>query len=736
MAHTRDSQLLQVPFRLVVLAAILCVAFAVPVQQSHADDVSPRLTAWSAPETRAPAKWVDDLRPIKASDWSYDRAAHLLERAGFSGTPEEIERLAAMTPSQAVDYLVDYEAIPEEFTPYDSPPIWGEEMETGLDRHMEFLEALEFAQTSGEFYGIKVDESAEYPYQEIAKIAAFKLFSSHSEWARMAEWWANRMVETPRPLEEKMTLFWHGHFANQINKTEDHRVLFNQNLTFRRLATTNFRKMLVAVSQDPSMLIYLDNRRNTKEDSNENYAREIMELFALGVGNYTEMDIKEVGRAFTGWRNEGLRFINDPTLHDEGQKTIFGKTGNWDGYDAIDLILEEEVCAEWMAGKIHRFFVRQDMSPELKTELAAVFRDNNYEMKPLLKTIFLSRDFYSKASVGTQIKSPVQYYISACRRLGLDELPGTPVYNSSMAGLGQSLGNPPNVKGWDGGRMWINPSTLLQRANMMQALLATRDDSAPSGSSGPSLYSREAMMDMGSSNKGPAGEWKISNTVQGQTNETTMSIVEKDGEYTGTMDLGGPQPLSEVTFEKGELSFKAEVAGTPFEFSGTVNGDSLDGKIVIAGMEIETTGTRSSDTPAEVADMPADAGEEEESETVAEAPGTAMLNASPDYDINRAAMDGIRMGYELVKPIPTTPAELDIAAMAKTAGVETADDAVDYFVHRFLRVKLDESDRQLTISYMKELSGGEQIDYDSPDVENHLRELLHAIMSMPEFQLS
>jgi len=243
-------------------------------------------------------------------------------------------------------------------------------------------------------------------------------------------------------------------------------------------------------------------------------------------------------------------------------------------------------------------------------------------------------------------------------------------------------------------------------------------------------------MDMGSSNKGPAGEWTITNTVQGQTQETTMSIVEKDGEYTGTIDLGGPQPLSEVTFEKGELSFKAEVAGTPFEFSGTVNGDSLDGKLVIAGMEIVTTGTRLSETPGEVADMPADAAEEEESETVAEAPGTAMLNASPDYDINRAAMDGIRMGYELVKPIPTTPAELDIAAMAKTAGVESADDAVDYFVHRFLRVKLDESDRQLTIAYMKELSGGEQIDYDSPDVENHLRELLHAIMSMPEFQLS
>jgi hypothetical protein len=241
------------------------------------------------------------------------------------------------------------------------------------------------------------------------------------------------------------------------------------------------------------------------------------------------------------------------------------------------------------------------------------------------------------------------------------------------------------------------------------------------------------------STKGPAGVWTITNTVQGQTQETTMSIVEKDGEYTGTMDLGGPQPLSEVVYENGQLSFKADVAGTPFEYEGTIKGDSLEGKIIFEsmGMEIPTNGTRTSETPGEDAVMLADAGEEdEESETVAEAPGTAMLNASPDYDINRAAIDGIRMGYELVKPIPTTPAELDIAAMAKSAGVRTVDDAVDFFIHRFLRVKLEESDRQLTIAYMKKLSGGEQINYESPDVENHLRELLHTIMSMPEFQLS
>ena len=247
------------------------------------------------------------------------------------------------------------------------------------------------------------------------------------------------------------------------------------------------------------------------------------------------------------------------------------------------------------------------------------------------------------------------------------------------------------------------------------------------------------MMNMSSSNKGPAGAWTISNTVAGQTNITTMRIVEEDGEFTGTMDLGGEQALSKVAYEKGELSFTAAYLGSTVDFTFAVNGDSLDGKVFIAsaGMEIVTTGTRLSETPGEDTDTPAEAGEEEESESAPElSPATEALFASQDYDLYAAVGVGLRIGYERIKPIPTTPAELDITEMAKSAGIETAEDAVDYFIHRFLRVKLDETDRQLTIAYMKDLTGGEKIDYESPDVENHLRELIHAIMSMPEFQLS
>ena len=243
-------------------------------------------------------------------------------------------------------------------------------------------------------------------------------------------------------------------------------------------------------------------------------------------------------------------------------------------------------------------------------------------------------------------------------------------------------------------------------------------------------------MNMSSSNKGPAGAWTISNTVAGQTNETTMRIVEEDGQFTGTMVLGREQALSKVAYEKGELSFTVAYLGSTVEFKGTVNGDLLDGKIFIpsAGMEIVTTGTRLSETPGAV--TAADAGEKEESESAPDlSPATEMLFASQDYDLYAAVAVGLRIGYERIKQIPRTPAELDITEMARTAGIETADDAVDYFIHRFLRVKLHESDRQLIISYMVQLSGGEKIDYDSPEAEADLRELLHSIMSTPEFQL-
>ena len=417
------------------------------------------------------AATVDSLEPLPASEWSYDHAAHLLERAGFGGTPEEIARFAAMTPEAAVDLIVNYEQIADTLPPFQHSGIWDEAMLADVDLHLRFDDVMAKAAEVGEVYGEVVREEGPRKLQDITDALYYKYLSSNREWQRVAQWWAERMLTTPRPLEEKMTLFWHGHFATEELKNDDYRLMLQQNMTLRQLATSDMSSLLIAMSKDPAMLLYLDNRLNVKGHANENYAREILELFSLGIGNYTENDIKEAARAFTGWRNQGLTFIDDRAQHDEGMKTVFGQTGNWDGEDVVDLILQQEAAGEFIAGKIYRFFVREEISEQMLDELAARLRDDNYALKPFLRALFLSQDFYSEPSLGTQIKSPVQFLVSTYRKLGLEKIPGTPYFPTATNLLGQALGNPPNVKGWDGGRAWLNPSTILLRNNLIGHLL-------------------------------------------------------------------------------------------------------------------------------------------------------------------------------------------------------------------------------------------------------------------------
>ena len=419
-----------------------------------------------------PASWADDLTPIAAEDWSYDRAAHLLERAGFGGTPEEIERLAALGPKGAVDALLNYEQIDNSaLPPFDESGIWDEDMLADINENFDFGQGIAKARRTGSAYGAVPNESGVRPFQPIINMLYYRNYSTRHEWDRAIVWWANRMLNSPRSLEEKMTLFWHGHFATEQEKVRDYRLLLDQIEMLRENATGNFRDLLLGIAQDPAMLVYLDNRKNVKGHANENFAREIMELFALGVGNYTEDDVKEAARAFTGWANYGRDYSENADLHDQGEKTVLGETGNFNGQDIIGILLRQEACAEFISRKIYRFLVREDLSPELNRELAAVLRDGGYDLKPLLRTIFRSRDFYSHPSYASQIKSPVQFLISSYKKLDLAEVPGTPNFYYVASQLGQALGNPPNVKGWDGGRSWINPSTLIERGNIMRHVL-------------------------------------------------------------------------------------------------------------------------------------------------------------------------------------------------------------------------------------------------------------------------
>src|SRR5262249_11523250 len=207
-----------------------------------------------------------------------------------------------------------------------------------------------------------------------------------------------RMVATNRPLQEKMALFWHGHFATGEEKIRDYRKMEQQLALFHKHATGSFRALLIDVAPDPALLAYLDAAQNVKGAPNENFAREVMELFTMGVGNYTERDIREAARAFTGWIDDDLAFKVDAAKHDDGQKTFLGRAGQFDGVDILAIILDQKVTAEFIAGKIYRFFVREEVSPALQTKLGALLRDNDYQVAPLLRTLFLSRDFYTAPS--------------------------------------------------------------------------------------------------------------------------------------------------------------------------------------------------------------------------------------------------------------------------------------------------------------------------------------------------
>jgi hypothetical protein len=416
-----------------------------------------------------PATWKGDLTPIAAADWNYDRAAHLLAHAGFGGTPAEVEQLADAGLERAVRSLVHYESIPNpKMQPFVESGLWDPTLNAFPDSRPE---ATDRAIKRGTSMGVDSKPSGNRPIQPASDRFFYWLRATMLETRRLGYWWANRMLQTTHPLEEKMALMWHGHFATHENKVRDYRKMIQQIDLFEKGATGNLRDLTVQVAQNPAMLYFLDAQYNVKGAPNENFAREVMELFTMGVGNYTEKDVREGARAFTGWYFDNLTFKVDPSKHDDGPKTFLGKTGNFDGVDAIKIIFEQPVTAEYFAGKIYRFLVRDDLSPELKAKLAAVLRNNNYEVKPLLTAIFSSKDFYSQASYGAHIKGPVEYMVAMMKHLGVEAIPGVPDFNQSTIAMGQYLLNPPSVAGWAGGKAWITPGLLIARGNIARDVL-------------------------------------------------------------------------------------------------------------------------------------------------------------------------------------------------------------------------------------------------------------------------
>jgi uncharacterized protein (DUF1800 family) len=387
------------------------------------------------------------LKALPGGKWNFTSAAHLLNRAGFGGPPAEIEKLTALGLEKAVSRLVDYDEIPDD----TADPDWAKPDTTRTERFLA-------ARRAGE--------------EERRKLQREEQQSQRQHMMELRGWWLRRMAHGPRPLQEKMVLFWHGHFATSVEKVRDAYLMWRQNELFRRMAMGNWLEMLIEVGQDPAMLVWLDQAQSRKEHPNENFAREVMELFALGEGHYTEKDISEAARALTGWSYDRAseKFVERPMFHDSGSKTLFGQTGEFDGQDVMEKIVAQPQAARFITAKLWNFFAGEMPSEELTTALAAAFRSAGNNFKPVLRTMFLSEEFYAPSVVRNQVKSPVQWLVGSARVLER-ELPPPIICFGLTRNLGQDLFAPPNVKGWDGGLSWITTNNLLARYNEAATLI-------------------------------------------------------------------------------------------------------------------------------------------------------------------------------------------------------------------------------------------------------------------------
>jgi uncharacterized protein (DUF1800 family) len=284
--------------------------------------------------------------------------------------------------------------------------------------------------------------------------------------------WLSEMINSEAQLREKMSLFWHGHFACRVINIYFQQQLLN---VIRENALGNFGDLLRQVSKSPAMLSFLNNQQNRKQHPNENFAREVMELFTMGRGNYTEQDVKEGARAFTGWGfNLKGEFVERPFLHDNGSKTFLGKTGNFDGDDIIDIILTQKATAKFITQKIYKFFVNDEVDHETIDSLANLFYQSNYDLEKLMNKIFSSDWFFDQKNIGQRIKSPVELLVGIRRLIPMElEKPEAQLLFQRV--LGQILFYPPNVAGWPGGKNWIDSSTLMFRMQMPQILTNSRE---------------------------------------------------------------------------------------------------------------------------------------------------------------------------------------------------------------------------------------------------------------------
>lgn len=362
-------------------------------------------------------------------------ARHLVSRTGIGCEWETVQRYQNLTPQQAIDHLLKNKDMGLPRAPGMSP--WSKTV------------------------SLKNNMRRKKMVMRISK----------NEGKKLQDWWVKHLVKTRSPFLERMTIFWHNHFPSSIEKTQQCNMLYQQNLLLRKHALGNFKQMLHAIAKDPAMLVYLDGYVSTKEEPNENFGRELLELFTIGIGNYQENDMREAARAFTGWGvdDRSGRYVFRPKDHDDGVKTFLGHRGNFNGEDIINILLKHPRTAERIAEKMWHEFIsisRPDM--RIIKQWAQAFRGSNYDIPTLVKAVLNSPVFWARKNRGALIKSPIELTIGTLRTLPYSSAHTDLAHNLNI--MGQGVFAHPSVKGWDGGTSWISTQSLLRRNSMMTNL--------------------------------------------------------------------------------------------------------------------------------------------------------------------------------------------------------------------------------------------------------------------------
>jgi uncharacterized protein (DUF1800 family) len=370
----------------------------------------------------------EPYRPTAGNPWDLAKVGHLYRRAAFGATWGELQQGLKDGPEKTIDRLLKGSPADPDF-----------------------------------------ESTSDY-------MASERSLPAGTPGVQLAAWWLSRMLRTPHPLREKVSLFWHNHFATSLAKVQNARSMLGQYRLVYRHALGDFRAMLREMTLDPAMMVWLDTVASKKGKPNENYARELMELFSLGIGHYTEHDIREAAKAFTGYEVKDGKGVLNAKEHDDGEKTVLGKTGHWKAEDIVRIMLDQPACPRFIVRKMVRFLVSESdaFGPDVLDPLAEQYRKSGFDTGKLVETILRSDLFFSPAAYRQKVKAPVEFAVGIVR--GLEGNVGPLRLAEALESLGQVLFAPPSVKGWDGGPAWLNGQSLLFRQNLALALTSTEDN--------------------------------------------------------------------------------------------------------------------------------------------------------------------------------------------------------------------------------------------------------------------